>query len=48
MESFDDEYMEQDDGRRRGRRRGERVTQVATLAGAVMFVLAIASKAIGA
>ena len=48
MESFDDEHMEQDDGRRRGRRRGQRATQVATLAVAVMFVLAIASKAIGA
>ncbi len=48
MESFDDEHMEQDDGRRRGRRRDRRAARVATLVVAVMFVLAIVSKAIGA
>jgi len=47
MDSFDEERMEHEGGRRRGRRRGHRATQLAVLAAAVMFALAIVSKTVG-
>ena len=47
MDSFDDERMEHEGGRRRGRPRGQRTTQLAVIAAAVMFALAIVSKTVG-
>ena len=48
VDSFDDTQMEQDEHRHtRGRRRGQRTAQLATLAATVMFALAITSKVVG-
>ena len=48
MDSFEDQPMEQHEGGRgRGRPRGQRAAQLATIAAAVMFVLAITSKVVG-